>query len=119
MVRNLPSNAEDTGSIPGRETEIPQATGQLSLPAAAAEPTGQAKNWWSQKQTNNFFKKQIKHLKLKKHTEWLLKLPFNSSFFKNSCGNKDDVKNTECVNKLLAPYLEELTHKIGFVYFVW
>ena len=30
MVKNPPSNAEDPGSIPGRGTKIPHATGQLS-----------------------------------------------------------------------------------------
>ena len=30
MVNNLPSNAGDAGSIPGQETKIPHATGQLS-----------------------------------------------------------------------------------------
>ena len=30
-VENPPSNARDTGSIPGKGTKIPHATGQLSL----------------------------------------------------------------------------------------
>ena len=30
VVKNLPSNARDTGSIPGLGTEIPHAVGQLS-----------------------------------------------------------------------------------------
>ena len=30
MVKNLPSNAEDSGSIPGLGTKIPHATGQLN-----------------------------------------------------------------------------------------
>ena len=30
MVKNLPSNAGDVGSIPGKRTKIPHATGQLS-----------------------------------------------------------------------------------------
>ena len=30
LVRNLPSNAGDMGSIPGWRTEIPHASGQLS-----------------------------------------------------------------------------------------
>ena len=33
MVKNLPSNAGDAGSIPGLETKIPHATGQLSRSA--------------------------------------------------------------------------------------
>ena len=37
--KNPPSNAGDTGSIPGQETKIPHAAGQLSLPAATTEPT--------------------------------------------------------------------------------
>ena len=31
MVKNLPSNAEDEGLIPGQGTKIPHAMGQLSL----------------------------------------------------------------------------------------
>ena len=34
VVKNLPSNAGDTGWIPGRGTKIPHASGQLSLCAA-------------------------------------------------------------------------------------
>ena len=30
VVKNLPSKAEDMGSIPGQGTKIPHATGQLS-----------------------------------------------------------------------------------------
>ena len=37
VVRNLPSNAGDTGSIPGWGTKIPHAVGQLSL--CTLEPT--------------------------------------------------------------------------------
>ena len=40
MVKNLPSNAGDTGLIPGQGTKIPHATGQLSLRVAATEPEG-------------------------------------------------------------------------------
>ena len=39
VVKNSPSNAGDTGSIPGRGTKIPYAAGQLSLSAATTEPT--------------------------------------------------------------------------------
>ena len=38
MVKNLPSNAGDVGSIPGRETKIPHASGQLIPQAATTEP---------------------------------------------------------------------------------
>ena len=38
LVKNLPSNAEDLGSISGRGTKIPHATGQLSLRATNTEP---------------------------------------------------------------------------------
>ena len=31
MVKNLPSNAGDEGSIPGRGSKIPRAAGKLSL----------------------------------------------------------------------------------------
>ena len=37
MVKNLPANAGDTGSILG-SGKIPHAEGQLSLCAATAEP---------------------------------------------------------------------------------
>ena len=40
MVRSLPSNAEEVGSIPGRGTKIPHAVGQLSLRATTTEPAG-------------------------------------------------------------------------------
>ena len=39
MVKNPPPNAEDVGSIPGRGTKIPHATGQLSPHATTTEPT--------------------------------------------------------------------------------
>ena len=38
MVKNLPSNAGDTGSTPGQGTKIAHATGQLSLRATTTEP---------------------------------------------------------------------------------
>ena len=37
VVKNPPSNAEDTGSIPVQGTKIPHATGQLSLRATTTE----------------------------------------------------------------------------------
>ena len=37
VVKNLPSNAEDTGSTPGWETKIPHAMGQLSPCTATGE----------------------------------------------------------------------------------
>ena len=37
MVKNLPSNAGDTGLIPGQGTKIPHAVGQLKLCATARE----------------------------------------------------------------------------------
>ena len=40
VVKNLPSNAGDTGLIPGQGTKVPHATGQLSLWVATAEPEG-------------------------------------------------------------------------------
>ena len=39
MVKNLPSNAGDVGSIPGQGTKIPHAAGQLSPCTATTEPT--------------------------------------------------------------------------------
>ena len=35
---NLPSNAEDAGSIPGQRTKIPRATRRLSPHTATVEP---------------------------------------------------------------------------------
>ena len=37
MLKNLPSNAGDMGSIPVQETKIPHAVGQLSLHATTTE----------------------------------------------------------------------------------
>ena len=37
VVKNLPSNAEDVGLIPGQGTKIPHAAGQLSLHAITRE----------------------------------------------------------------------------------
>ena len=37
VVKNLPSNGEDVGLIPGWGTKIPHASGQLSWHAATAE----------------------------------------------------------------------------------
>ena len=37
MVKNLPSNTRDTGSIPGQGTKIPQIAGQLNLRSIATE----------------------------------------------------------------------------------
>ena len=39
MVKNLPSNAGDVGSIPGRGTKIPHVAGQLSPCATTTELT--------------------------------------------------------------------------------
>ena len=42
VVKNLPSNAGDSGSIPGQRTKIPHATGlELSPCAATSEPRHQ------------------------------------------------------------------------------
>ena len=38
VVKNLPCNAEYMGSIPGQETKISHASGQLSQCAATTEP---------------------------------------------------------------------------------
>ena len=38
VVKNLPSNAGDTGSTPGWGTKIPHAAGQLSPRATTTEP---------------------------------------------------------------------------------
>ena len=38
VVKNLPCNAKDMGSIPGQGTKIPHATEQLSLCAITTEP---------------------------------------------------------------------------------
>ena len=38
MVKNLPCNAGDVGSIPGRGTKIPHAAEQLSPCAVTTEP---------------------------------------------------------------------------------
>ena len=38
MVKNLPSNAGDVGSLPGWGIKIPRAMGHVSLSAATTEP---------------------------------------------------------------------------------
>jgi len=38
VIKNLPSNAGDMGSIPGWGTKIQHAAGQLSLSTATTEP---------------------------------------------------------------------------------
>ena len=38
MVKNLPANAGDAGSIPGLGTKIPHSMGQLSLFTTPTEP---------------------------------------------------------------------------------
>ena len=38
VVKNLPCNVGDAGSIPGQGTKIPHAVKQLSLQAATTEP---------------------------------------------------------------------------------
>ena len=38
VVKKLPSNAGDVGSIPGQGTKIPHALEQLSLQAAVTDP---------------------------------------------------------------------------------
>ena len=40
VVKNPPSNAGETGLIPGWGTKIPHAEGQLSLCTATTEPVG-------------------------------------------------------------------------------
>ena len=37
IIKNLPSNAGDMGSIPGQGTKIPHTAGQLSSTAATGE----------------------------------------------------------------------------------
>ena len=43
MVKNLPCNAGEVGSIPGWGTKIPQAVGQLSPGATSKDPMGHKK----------------------------------------------------------------------------
>ena len=56
MVKNLPSNREDMGSVSGQETKILHAMQQLN-------PHATTKNWHSQinrEKKNFFFKKKNK-----------------------------------------------------------
>ena len=46
VVENLPSNAGDTSLIPGQETKIPHAAGQLSPFATAREPVCHNQRTW-------------------------------------------------------------------------
>ena len=47
MVKNLPSNAGDAGSIPGQRTKIPHAEEQLT-PATTKSPCAATKTQHSQ-----------------------------------------------------------------------
>ena len=38
VIKKLPANSEDTGSIPGLGTKAPHAMGQLSLHVATTKP---------------------------------------------------------------------------------
>ena len=58
MVKNLPSNAGNTGSIPDQGTKIPSPKGPLSLLAAARRPSLQP--FFFLKEA--FFKKKKKNL---------------------------------------------------------
>ena len=60
VVKNLPSNAGDKGLTPGLGTEIPHATGQLSLYTTT-------KTWYSRKLIN----KILKHNKMYKSEGFL------------------------------------------------
>ena len=44
MVKNLPYNAGDVGSIPGWRPKIPQTAEQLSLPDARTDPRDTTKS---------------------------------------------------------------------------
>ena len=56
VVKNLPSNAGDTGSIPCRGTKIPHATGQLSLRATMETQHSQKNpNCWPQVSSSRTF----------------------------------------------------------------
>ena len=46
VVKNLPSDAEAMGLIPGHRTKIPRALGQLSLHTTATEPVQCKKLSW-------------------------------------------------------------------------
>ena len=57
MVEDLPSNTEDVDSIPGQETKILHAMGQLT-------PHATTKNWQSQiNKEKSVFKKRRKEKK--------------------------------------------------------
>ena len=43
VVKNLPCNAGDMGSVPGRGTQIPHAMGQLSLHTSRQNPCATVK----------------------------------------------------------------------------
>ena len=63
-VTNLPSNAGDAGSIPGRETKIPHAMEQLNPRATARQPVFSgasvlhSRSPWAARKTQNSQKKK-------------------------------------------------------------
>ena len=60
MVKNLPSNAGDTDSIPGQGTKIPHATGKLSLSGVTREACAPQRRHRAVKITSTSINKQIK-----------------------------------------------------------
>ena len=56
VVKNLPSNAEDAGSIPGPGDKIPHALGQLSPQATTIKPVHHNKDLAQPKQKIYIFK---------------------------------------------------------------
>ena len=54
LVKNLPSNAGNTGLIPGPRTKIPHATGNKVRAPQLQSLHTTTKTWYSQKETNIF-----------------------------------------------------------------
>ena len=87
MVKNSPCNAGDTGSVPGRGTKIPHATGQLSPHAATRETC--------EPQLLNL---QRKPMHCNKEPTWhktVLKIPMREVLSVYSNGSREKYEETE------------------------
>ena len=79
MVKTLPCNAEDTGSIPGLRTKVPHAVGQLGLQVATTKPachherSSRCNKDFDTAKSINFFKIKGKNDSLKKK---FIEVPF-------------------------------------------
>ena len=98
VVKNLPSNARNMGSIPGRGTKVPHATGQLGLRATTRQPTrcNERKACMPQQRPSTAPKKQTRKRKGKRNKQHMQELPkvFQLTFQQKLCRPEGSDNNT-------------------------